>query len=82
MLIPSQGVYLYNVEVGTDLIFPVALKSVFLAVGNDINDVNYSTSTQVLTFGNYRNNAVKIGSVTIDQRITSFFGRVMIVGKS
>lgn len=75
-----QGVVLYNVPIDSYWIFPVSFKTLFTVLGNDINDKDYTTSTQILTFSDYSPTKIKLGATTIDRRLTKFFGRLIAIG--
>lgn len=75
-----QGRFFYNVQIDSYWVFPVSFKTLFTVLGNDINGENYTTSTQVLTFSDYSLTKVKLGTTTIDRRLTTFFGRVIAIG--
>lgn len=76
----NQGRYFYDVPIDSYWIFPVSFKTLFTVLGNDINDKDYTTSTQLITFSDYSPTKVKLGATTIDRRLTRFFGRVIAIG--
>lgn len=76
-----QWAFFYNVPIGSQWTFPISFKEAYVVVGNDVNSKDFTTSTQVNTFYELKASSVKLGAVTIDRRTTTFFGRVMAIGK-
>lgn len=81
LVVCRQWAFFYNVPIGSQWTFPISFKEAYVVVGNDVNSKDFTTSTQVNTFYELKASSVKLGAVTIDRRTTTFFGRVMAIGK-